>query len=438
MPPVSSTSGPGGSGGTGRRPPSGRPPARRPTQPSSGGYRRGPRVDPAVYRRRRIAAGIVVVAVLLIFILLVDALFSGGSGHSSTTTSPSTTKPPTLGVGMRSVTWTDPRGLAVNPAPNGSATPRTLVTQIWYPSLGASAGAPTPNAAPDYSGGPFPIIVFAHGFDTLPSTYEPLLDSYVLAGFVVVAPLFPDENADKIASLGDPPPTSEVQVAESDVINEPYDVAYVVNQSIAAAQGVASTNATWMRGLADPTKVALAGHSDGAQVVAALTYASAYTSTYQSLKVRPFAVEILSGSEFPASEVGTYAAPSPAPDALSVQSATDQCNLPQDAAQLATAIGSGSFLKLTDASHFGPVVGDPPAAVPTEKTTAGFLTNSDGTSTADLQQVGTVSGVSELYSPSQTPAITSLPTPTPAEQVAACAPPAASASPAGSSGSATG
>ena len=68
----------------------------------------------------------------------------------------------------------------------------------------------------------------------MPATYTPLLASWVKAGFVVVAPVFPDENANKLESLGHPTLT-ESQIAESDVVNEPYDVAYVVGQVEAGA-----------------------------------------------------------------------------------------------------------------------------------------------------------------------------------------------------------
>jgi len=46
----------------------------------------------------------------------------------------------------------------------------------------------------------------------------------VKAGFVVVAPLFPDENANRINSLGHLTATQSEEV-ESDVVKEPYDIA---------------------------------------------------------------------------------------------------------------------------------------------------------------------------------------------------------------------
>ena len=107
-----------------------------------------------------------------------------------------------------------------------------------------------------------------------------LLASWVKAGFIVVAPLFPDENANKINSLG-PRTVAQSELAESDVVNEPYDIAWVAGQVESGAAGDASSGAGWLKGLAEPGKIALAGHSDGAQAVAALVYSAKYASTYR-------------------------------------------------------------------------------------------------------------------------------------------------------------
>ncbi|NNN09190.1 MAG: chlorophyllase, partial [Acidimicrobiaceae bacterium] len=42
------------------------------------------------------------------------------------------------------------------------------------------------------------MIVFAHGYDVSPDIYSALLNSWVRAGFVVVAPFFPDEKASAV------------------------------------------------------------------------------------------------------------------------------------------------------------------------------------------------------------------------------------------------
>ena len=386
---------------------------------------RSQRLDPAVYRRRRIGVALtaVVIAALVygLVSLISNAGTSGGNPPSHTTTTLPHIRP--TGIGLRTVTWTDTNpnaGLVVNPAPGGSAGPRTLVTEIWYPSIGGSKKTPTIAQAPDYRGGPFPVIIFAHGFDTLPATYKPLLDSWVRAGFIVVAPLFPDENANKINSLG-PRTVAQSELAESDVVNEPYDVAWVAGEVESGARGVASSGAGWLKGLAEPGKIALAGHSDGAQVVAALVYSAKYASTYDAMASHPFAVLVLSGSELS----GSYSAPAEAPPVLFVQSAVDDCNLPQEAGTLFHDIGGGFFLKLKAAHHFSPYVGIGASAPVVEKLTAAFLKQAlvGVPSLSGLSPSVVAPGVATLYGPLQPPVLAPLAEPTQAARTAACSGP---------------
>lgn len=381
-----------------------------------------------MYRRRRIAVVLSVALLAAVIAGLVSLVGGSGPGASGTTTTTGPGKTTGVrvtktGVGMRTVVWTDTNtnaGAAVNPAPGGHAGPRKLVTEIWYPAIGGSKKTPTVRARADYSGGPFPVIVFAQGFDTLPATYEPLLTSWVNAGFVVVAPLFPDENANEIDSLGDAT-TAQLETAESDIVNEPYDIAYAVGEVEAGAAGTASSGVTWLKGLVEPGKYALVGHSDGAQAVAALVYSQqtgeAYATTYAGLPERPFAVVILSGSEL----AGTYAPPASPSPLLFVQSAIDECNLPQNAAALLHDAGGGWFLKLLEAGHFSPYVGQGRAAPIVENLTVAFL-NAALTGAPTLSELSPAiktANVATLYSPSTPPVLTAL-SPTSAEQLAAC------------------
>ena len=49
---------------------------------------------------------------------------------------------------------------------------RTLFTRIYYPALGTPESRAVPGAAPATSEGPFPLIVFAHGFQALGDDVE--------------------------------------------------------------------------------------------------------------------------------------------------------------------------------------------------------------------------------------------------------------------------
>ena len=70
--------------------------------------------------------------------------------------------------------------------------------------------------------GPHPLIVFAHGFALTPATYSRLLRAWTQAGYVVAAPVFPLEDAN---APGGP--------TESDLVNEPRDVSFVVTRLLA-------------------------------------------------------------------------------------------------------------------------------------------------------------------------------------------------------------
>jgi dienelactone hydrolase len=125
---------------------------------------------------------------------------------------------------------------------------RTLVTTVLFPAEGAVTGRPVAGATPDRSGGPYPLIVFAHGFGSNPTSYLPLLEKWAGAGFVVAAPLFPLTNS---RTPGGPD--------LSDYVHQPGDMSFVVTQML--HQSSAGTGP--LAGLIDPAEVGAAGHSLG-------------------------------------------------------------------------------------------------------------------------------------------------------------------------------
>ena len=54
---------------------------------------------------------------------------------------------------------------------------RDIPTSVWYPT--------------DRSHGPYPLVVFAHGYDADPNSYAALLHAIASAGYVVAAPTYP-------------------------------------------------------------------------------------------------------------------------------------------------------------------------------------------------------------------------------------------------------
>lgn len=320
------------------------------------------------------------------------------TGQSGTAAGPTTTTQPTLvareaasyGVGLRTITFVDTSRDTLNydtTPPSVLSHERVLVTTIRYPTT-KQGGGTLVNAPPVR--GSFPVIVFAHGYAVTPHTYEPLLDAWAKAGFVVVAPVFPVDNYFGWEAQ------DEVGATEQDIWNEPEDVAFVLHHLVPAAQ----RRGAFLHGVGDWSRVALAGQSDGGDVVAALAYGSTFAAARAELPVVPKAVAILSGAEL----IGaiSYGAPPGAPVLLSVQSNADDCNPPWTATQLHNAVAPGSerrfFLALEGAGHLQPYQGQRPWSSVTQRTTVEVfrlaLKPRSGVTTSEIERTGNWHGVS--------------------------------------------
>lgn len=260
------------------------------------------------------------------------------------------------GVGVARCTFVD----RSRSTPNFDTTPpsvlspfRTLVTEIRYPTDAGASGTTQHEIAPAMRAGGFPMVVFAHGYDVTPDIYGPLLDAWVRAGFVVAAPIFPDEQPRAIA-------VQHGVNTENDMWNEPADLAFVTRQLLAVS-ATSSPRCRIAHGLIRPSQLALAGHSDGATVVGMLSFARGrdpYGVSYQRLRAGlDFrAAIILSGQQ---DGVDPYLPLKPDPALLVVQSAADQCNPAAKAIALYRSIHQRNkwFLELRLAHHLPPFDG---------------------------------------------------------------------------------
>ncbi len=111
---------------------------------------------------------------------------------------------------------------------------RSLPTTVYYPSDGA---------------GPFPLVVFAHGFQIGPGPYASFCQALAAAGYVVAAPSFPLTDANAAGASLD----------RGDLPNQAADVAFVITSTAAAGNGSGP-----LHGLVDAGRVGIVGHSDGA------------------------------------------------------------------------------------------------------------------------------------------------------------------------------
>ena len=151
---------------------------------------------------------------------------SGAPGASS---SPS--EPAGLDVTSTTVTFED-TSRTTSPGDGSEPLPsRELETTIWYPTEGE---------------GPFPLVLFSHGYQAVPEDYEEIIESWAATGAVVAAPPFPLTATD----------TLEIR---SDLPQQPADVSFVLDQVLALDQ----TQGSDLAGLVDPERIAAAGHSAG-------------------------------------------------------------------------------------------------------------------------------------------------------------------------------
>jgi dienelactone hydrolase len=298
-------------------------------------------------------------------------------GESTSVTSNPSAKPPpsSFAVGLRVLRLVDTsRTIEL---PNGTAEPRTLLTYVRYPALGSPAGTDLPDAPAARADGPFPLVIFGHGFAVTPALYARLLQSWARAGYVVAAPVFPLENAD---APGGPD--------ESDLTNQPPDMSFVISEMLAAAKARAGP----FSGLIDSSQIAVTGQSDGGDTALAVAYDPTYRDTRVSAAV------ILSGAEIPG--IGGFTFPAGSPPLLATQGTADTVNPPSATnAFFDVAPRPKYLLTLFGAEHLPPYSDQQPQLGIVERVTIafldGYLKNRAGALTR-LVSLGSVHGTASL------------------------------------------
>lgn len=235
--------------------------------------------------------------------------------------------------------------------PDGRTVPRTLVTYVRYPARGSASQSDVAAAPPARSAGPFPLIVFGHGFAVTPALYGRLLRAWARAGYVVAAPVFPLENAN---ASGGPD--------ESDLPNQPADMSVVISRMLAATQASSGP----LSGLIATREIAVAGQSDGGDSALAVAYDPRYRDP------RIGAVMILSGAEIPGS--GEFQIKAGGPPLLAVQGTADPINPPSATSQFYASARAPKYrLELLGASHLPPYSSQEPQLGIVQRTTIAFL-----------------------------------------------------------------
>ena len=228
----------------------------------------------------------------------------------------------------------------VDPSPTitvaGQRVQRSFETIVRYP-VGLS--------------GPFPLVVFGHGFAVTPDPYSLLLDSWARAGYVVAAPIFPLENAN---APGGP--------NENDLPDQPGDMSLVINNILSPDNAQLAKVAD----LVDVRHIAVAGQSDGGDTALAAAYDPQDPDPHITAAI------ILSGAEDPFAH--QFAMPPDGPPLLAIQGTADTINPPdQTYAFFQSAARPKLLLKLLGAGHQPPYTQPGPELTEVEHMTLAFL-----------------------------------------------------------------
>jgi len=196
---------------------------------------------------------------------------------------------------------------------------RTLHTIIHFPATGQRS---------------FPLVLMAHGYMLPAGGYERILGAVAAAGYIVAAPAFPHTSAER----GDG--------NRADIVNQPGDLSFLVG----AVTDLSRSQPEMLPAVADPTRVAAIGHSDGGLTVSAL----AYNDRYRDRRVAA-AVVIAGGiARFP----GTYFADTTDwPPLLAIHATADRTNPYSASVRLFDAPPPGVLrflLTVIGGSHLGP------------------------------------------------------------------------------------
>jgi dienelactone hydrolase len=127
-------------------------------------------------------------------------------------------------VGSLDLTLEDRARPVVASAQHPAAPARVLPTTIFYPAAGR---APLLGAAALADGGPFPLLVYSHGFGSSRSEATAIGQRAASHGYIVVAPEFPFTNTMQL--LADAQDTS-------DIANQAGDVSFLIDQLLGFAR----------------------------------------------------------------------------------------------------------------------------------------------------------------------------------------------------------
>lgn len=167
------------------------------------------------------------------------------------TTLVATPAPVATGVGYFETTYVDSSRTTPPSGDDAGRNSRMLRSLVMYPAaVEGEANRPIESAQP--AGGPYPLVLFAHGLGGYPEGYAEFLAAVASGGYVVVAPEFPRSSR---FNPGGPD--------AGDTGSQPGDLSFLIDTVVERA-----ADSQWpLAGMVDTTRIAAMGHSNGAVTV---------------------------------------------------------------------------------------------------------------------------------------------------------------------------
>ena len=208
--------------------------------------------------------------------LLLAACSSGGAR----TTTPTATAAPAMtvdeaanrgryGVGVTTLNLVDTTRVTAPNRDDPGAPERRMAVEVWYPAAATAVAPEQRDAALEQSGGPYAMIIFAHGFSSFARQSASYTQHLASHGYVVASPGFPQSRLD---TPGGP--------RISAVLDQPADVSFVIDEMLKRA---AASDGAFSRAI-DETRVGMTGHSLGGLT----TMLTAYGAT-RDARIKAFA-----------------------------------------------------------------------------------------------------------------------------------------------------
>lgn len=272
---------------------------------------------------------------------------------------------PSLAVGVRRLVVVDTAAATPARGSSPARADRVLPTWVWFP-------ASRPNG-PHALRGPYPLVVFAHGFNATPAMYAPLLREVARAGYVVAAPEFP------ISASGRPG-----AAREDDLSSQPLDIRATISTMLALDR-----RPGWLSGRLLRGEIAVMGHSDGGETVAG----NLLVARDHDERIR--AAVVLAG------QLPTWGGFDPLTiPTLVVQGSADTINPPALSHGLYQRLGAPKwYLDVVGATHLQTALGNSIAARTERQAVVAFLDamlHHDAAALGRLRRLGDEPGVTRL------------------------------------------